>query len=255
MKNYYFLAASLPPLVLGEKIDVSFLEIKERFVLNLPPFDLKVSQLFGLYIDIQNIRSLLQDLPIDNRGNLTEKELDEALLGHFALPQYVFDFLNYYESVSDRLAYFSQLLARFFSEEEGHHRGFLRKYLAFEKQWRLILLGLRAKAMGRDLVEELQFEDPTEPSVAHILAQKDMPAYEPPKEYGALKALFLEHKGDPGQQFLTFTRWRLEQIEDLALEPLFSLDWILSYTARLLVVEDFNNLQEESGRYILETVK
>ena len=35
MANYYFLAASLPPLVLGEKPDLSFEELSARLSINL----------------------------------------------------------------------------------------------------------------------------------------------------------------------------------------------------------------------------
>ena len=46
--------------------------------------------------------------------------------------------------------------------------------------------------------------------------------------------------------------WRLEQIEQLVEEPLFSIDWILAYMARLSIVEDFSTLEAAKGEIILE---
>jgi hypothetical protein len=35
-------------------------------------------------------------------------------------------------------------------------------------------------------------------------------------------------------------------------KPLFSIDWILSYMARLLIVEQWNDLDSAKGKIILE---
>jgi hypothetical protein len=87
MANYFFLAASLPPLVLGQKPDITFDELMNRFEINLTPEDLEKSKVMRRFIDLHNIRSLLLEEPIDPRGNLNEKALDEALLIKNILPQ------------------------------------------------------------------------------------------------------------------------------------------------------------------------
>ncbi len=45
------------------------------------------------------------------------------------------------------------------------------------------------KTIERDMAKELQFEDPTDPLVAQILAQKDSGSYEPPPDYADLKEM------------------------------------------------------------------
>ncbi len=94
MGNYYFLAPSLPPIALRDKPDISFNELKGRLVVNLSKKDLALSQLLMRFTDICNIRNLFMEEPIDTRGTLSEKELDEALLVRAGLPDYVFDFLD-----------------------------------------------------------------------------------------------------------------------------------------------------------------
>ena len=56
------------------------------------------------------------------------------------------------------------------------------KYYEFERELRLILTALRAKRSGKDIIRELQFEDPTDPLVADILAQKDARRLRPAAE-------------------------------------------------------------------------
>jgi hypothetical protein len=255
MRNYYFVAPSLPPLSLKEKPEITFAELMWRLQINLSKSDLEKAKLLSRFVDICNIRALLMEEPIDPRGNLSEKELDEALLVQMHLPSYVFDFLSQFEKVPDRIKNFSGLLARFFNEEIPKQKGFLRDYLTFEREWRLVLVGLRAKQLGRDLAKELQFEDPTDPLVAHLLAQKDSDRYDPPMEYMEIKEILASCKGDPWAENKAFAEYRFRKIEEIAEGKLFTIDQILSYEAQLMIVEMINELDREKGRMILDTFK
>jgi hypothetical protein len=253
--GYYFLASSLPPLELGSRPEIAFEELKGRLELNLTKEDFQKSVVLRRYVDLHNIRCLLSEEPLDPRGNLDEKELDEALLIQDILPEYVFDFLNQFENSADRISHFSGLITRYFNEEIPKQKGFLLQLLLFEKAWRLVMLALRAKEMGRDVAKELQFEDATDPIVAHILAQKDAPDYQPPDEYADLKELIHACGHDPWEKYRVFAAYRFNKIGQMVEKPLFSIDWILSYLAQLMILEEQYELNETKGRVILDTFK
>ena len=185
MTSFYFLAPYLPSLDFPAMPDISVLELKEVLKLNLSSKDHKVVDELRLFVDISNIRPLLTEEEIDPRGALSEKELDEAILTKALLPEYVFDYFDKYQSLADRIKHFAELLSRFFQEASLGNNAFLKSYFQFERQWRLVLVALRAKAAGKDLVKELLFEDFSDPFVAHILAQKDATSYDPPVEFSA----------------------------------------------------------------------
>ena len=252
MANYYFLAASFPPLVLGEKPDITFDELTARLAINLTKKDFEQTVVFRRFLDLSNIRALFLEDAIDSRGNLNEKELDQALLLQDGLPEYAFDFLGRFETAAEKLRFFSGLISTYFNEEILRQKGFLKSYLEFERSWRLVLLALRAKQLGRDVIAELQFEDLTDPLVLGILAQKDAPSYDPPIEFADLKEKYLSCGPDPWLQFKTMAEWRFHRIEELVEKPLFSIDWILSYMARLLIVEQWHDLDHAKGKIILE---
>lgn len=252
MANYYFLAASLPPLMLGEKPDLSFDELAARLVINLTKNDQKKAEVMRRYFDLSNIRALFLEDAIDPRGNLSEKELDEALLVKDDLPQYAFDFLERFDDAAEKLRFFPGLLAAYFNEEGVKRKGFLKTYLNFERDWRLVILTLRAKKLGRDIIEELQFEDSKDPFVVGILAQRESPSYTPPVDYVGLKELYTASGLDPWQQYEGLAKWRMNRIEEIVEQPLFSIDWILSYMARLWIVEQYNELDSSKGKMILE---
>lgn len=255
MKNYYFLVPSLPPLQLRALPELPFIAFKDRLKENLSKQDFCQVQVLLRYMDVCNIRALLMEEPIDPRGNLSEKELDEAILVKAHLPDYVFEFLDEFTNTAERIKNFSALLARFFVEELPPLTGFLKKYFTFERQWRLILVAMRCKQLGRDLIAELQFEDLTDPMIAEILAQKDADHYEPPQEFLELKELILSAQGDPWQEHKAFAEYRFKKIEEMAEGALFSLDRILAYALQLMIVEQCHELDEVKGRMILDTFK
>lgn len=255
MRNYYFVVPSLPPLALNVRPEITFEELAARLAINLSKEDLEKTKVLRRFVDINNIRALLMEEGIDPRGNLNEKELDEALLVHTILPDYVFDFLDRFEKTADKIRNFSGLLAHFFNEEIPKQEGFLHRYLTFEREWRLVLLALRAKQLHRDVAKELQFEDPTNAIVAHVLAQKDSEIYEPPPEYAELKEVIASCYADPWAEHKAFAEYRFKKIAELAESTPFTIDQILAYMAQLMIIESMFELDKERGKMILETFK
>lgn len=255
MGNYYYLAASLPPLDFPHKSEVTFASLQLPLSLNLSKKDQEKVRILRLFFDLSNIRHLLLEEEIDPRGNLKEKELEDALLSETSLPEYVFDFLKTHETLAEKLRAFPALLAKFFQEETGKAEGFLKQYFEFERQWRLVVLALRAKKLHRDLTEELQFEDLHDPFVMQILAQKDAENYEPPLEYAEIKDLLHACGPDPWQQNKALCSYRFHTIHEMISESPFSMDWILAYLAQLMIIEYWNELDETKGRAILDTFK
>jgi len=255
MRSYYYLAASLPPLEFPHLPSESFVSLEESLRTNLTQGDQKQVMALRLFADILNIRPLFLAEEIDAKGNLSEKELEEALLHQLFFPSYVFSFLEKYTTLEDKLAHFPELLTQFFVEESEQHEGFLRKFFTFEREWRLVLLALRAKRLQRDVVQELQFEDPLDPFVLQILMQKDAADYEPPKEYQDVKELFLLHLGDPVLQNQALARYRFFKVQEMWEDGAFSLDRILGYLSQVMILEYWNRLDSMRGKMILDTFK
>lgn len=252
MNRYYFLVPSLPPLRFPQKPDIDWQDFLSRLQVNLSARAMKQPQRLRRFVDVCNIRALFLGEPLDPTGNLTEKELDEALLVRADLPVYVFDFLDQYGTREEQLMHFPGLLALFFLKESEEASGFLKRYFAFERAWRLVGAALRAKQVGRSFIREFQFEDPKDPFVAHILAQKDAAQYDPPEEYREIKEVLVACKGDPWMEERYFTEYRLRQIDELLGMEQFSLDAVLGYMAKLMLIEAYFALEEEKGRWIIE---
>jgi hypothetical protein len=254
MAQYYFITSALPPLSIGQRPLLSFKECVDMLSLNLSPTDLETVDEMLFSIDLGNIRSFWMGGPLDERGKFSAKELEEALLVKEDLPDYLIDFLDRYDSREERLRYFSALYVSFYRDRIEKSKGFLKDYFTFEREVRLVLSALRAKDFDRDLDFEMQFEDSMDSFVMEILVQKDSPGFSPPHGYKELKTLYMSTKDKPKELHKSILEYRFNRIEQMEENEHFSMNRILGYLVRLIIVESWASLNESQGLAITENL-
>lgn len=260
MTQYYFLSSLLPQLEIGHVPELGFFELKQYLQVQLSDHDLEVFQRFMRLTDLDNFRALWAGEPIDPRGNLTTEELEQAQEnlswpGDEPFPPYLLSFLTKYTKNEERIRDFSRIVSRFLEDGRRMERGFFREYFGFEREWRLVMLGFRAKKLGKPVEVELQYEDATDPIVAQILAQKDAKIYEPPFEYKELKPLFEAFANEPLELHRALLKYCFDKYQEFFGQVLFSMDRILGYVAQLLVVEKYLELNVQEGIKIIDRIE
>ncbi|SCA62784.1 Uncharacterized protein SCG7086_AD_00350 [Chlamydiales bacterium SCGC AG-110-P3] len=254
MSNYYFLASLLSELTIGSPSELSFHEFDKLLDSNLTPSDREQVRAIRRLYDIDNVRAMWNEEPHSQYGNYGLNDLDEALLTQSGLPGYVYEFLDRYDEKAERMRHYPGLLGAYFSEEISRSSGFLKEYLTFEREWRLVAAAYRAKVMGRNVGSELQHEDPNEDLVAQILAQKDSPSFEAPTRFEPLVSL-LESKLDrPMEVHQAICEYRFSYLRGLVQDDFFSINKVLSYLVRLILVEEWLELDKRKGLEIMETI-
>jgi len=260
MKEYYFLVAYLPQLEIGHVPALGMSELKELLLVNLSSEDLaKLHRLLRI-IDIENFRAFWMGEPLDPRGNLRKEQIERALYeGAWSdtepFPDYLIAYLDKYQDKAARMAHFTQLLVDYFADEVASNEGFLKEYFAFQRELQLVLVGFRAKKLHRDIAHELQFEDAADPIVAQILAQKDAPVYEPPFEYKELRLIFDNHGQNPLELHKALYAYQFSEIVERWGEELFTIDRILNYVARLILVERWQELNVQKGIAVIDKIQ
>ncbi len=254
MLGNYYIVTSLPSIAIGMPPEISFEEFDHLLVTHLSASDYAQAQAIRRYYDIQNIKSYWLKEPLDPRGNYNFNQLEEALLNKSDFPKYVYQFLDEHEGLEERLKYFPELVATYFREEINASSGFLKEYLELEREMRLVLTGFRAKKLGRDPAYELQFENPDDPVVAQILAQKNSLTYEPPTKFEELKPLFEEHYNDPLALHQALNEYKFEKVENMVGLEIFTLRRILAYMVQLILVEKWIELDKQKGMKVVESI-
>jgi hypothetical protein len=252
MSNYYFLTSIMPHLEVGHPPGMHSEELNDLLTEALSPRDWNKYTSLRRYVDLENLRAYIKGEALDPRGNYNKVALDEAVQEGLGFPEYVYDFMSRYESKEEQLRHFSFLFTQFFNEALDEEDDFLRSYFSFEREWRLVMVGARAKHAGRDVAVELQHEDPSDAITAQILAQKDAKNFEPPFGYEDLKMTFELKRGSPFELHKALSEYRFDKIMELELGSLFSINRVLEYMARLMIVEKWQELDALEGKNILE---
>ncbi|MFV0339565.1 MAG: DUF2764 family protein [Parachlamydiaceae bacterium] len=254
MKGYFFLVTSLPQLHLGNPLDISWDELTFLLTSNLDKSDYNQVKALRLYYDLENIRSFWSGFPLSRFGNFNEVDLEQALVARLGLPSYVYDFMARYDSKEERLKHFSLLFENYF-EEQLHASGwFLTQVFKMVRDVKVILTALRAKTLGKDLLAELQFQDPQDSLIADILAQKDAKSYDPPEEYQEVKHLYETHSESPLELQKALLQYQFRKVDELIGLHIFTLDAVLSYVYRWILVERWSDLDQQKGKEIINSI-
>lgn len=256
MANYYYIGTYLTPLSFSMKPEISFHELDTLLHDQLTEKDYGKTLVIRRFFDLLNLRAFWLREELDPRGEMTSVELEEALMGRVGLPDYVYDYLDAYPHLPDRIRHFPLLLAKFFQTGENLNDPFLHNYFNLERELRLVMTGFRAKKLGRDLSVELQYENPEEELIAQLLAEKDAKAFEPPEKFEELKVLFEKEGDHPLALEKGLDLYRFEKIENLVdMADQFSIHRILAYMTQLILVEKWFELDEKKGKQIVETIR
>lgn len=255
MTKYYFVGTRLPSLSFDAPPEISFPELDGLLRDNLTQKDYAKTLVLRRLFDILNLRFFWLEEELDPRGELSSGALEEALISRVGLPEYVYDFIDKYPKKEDRIHHFPFLLAKFFQSSENLRDPFLRHYLGFEREMRLVMTAFRAKKLGRDLSVELQYENPEEDLIAQLLAQQDAKSYEPPEKYRELKILFDKFGDQPMALEKALDEYRFNVIESLVdLADVFSIERILAYLAEFILIEKWFELDAVKGIQIVDTI-
>lgn len=254
MAQYFFLATALPALEIEAAPEISYEELETLLKESLLPKDYEQIKILKRYYDILNLRALWKGEKLDVYGNFEKDALSESLTEGIGLPKYILDFSETYQTKAERLANFPLLLASFFKQELATADPFLKRYFDFERKLRLVLVGFRAKKMGRNVASELQFENPEDLLVAQIMAQKDAPEYEPPEGFEELKTLFSMYYEQPQKLYQALCRYSFDAVEEMKSQNVFSLSSILGYYIQFILVKKWQELDKEKGLEIINRI-
>ncbi len=254
ISDLFYLNASLPDIRIGEPVELSHHDLTFLIAVNLNQSDRRQIDVIRRYYDLQNARYLWMGQPLDPYGTLNQDELEDALVTGIGIPDYLFDFVEKYEEKDERLNHFPQVISRYFETEIARTRGFIRDYLIFERDWRLVFAALRAKTLGRDPLVEFQYEDPNEDIVAQIIAQKDSKTYEPPARYEPIKSLYENYADNPTELYQALAHYRFSVIDERLGVEMTSLERVIGYLIQLIIAEKWLALDKQKGKEILESV-
>ena len=234
MSNYYFVGTILPPLSFETEPEVDFRSLDSLLKDNLSQSDYQKTVAIRRFFDLLNLRALWTHEAMDLHGEMSAQEMEEALITTTNLPDYIFDFLAKFHSLQERLE---------------------RAYFSFERNFRLVTTGFRAKKLHRDLITELRFEDLQEEFIKEMIAQNEGKEFTLPEEYEEIKNSYEKFGEEPLLLQRALDEYRFNFIDQLV-DPsdTFSIERILAYMIQLIIVEKWFELDKAKGMQIVDTI-
>ncbi|MDP1879691.1 MAG: DUF2764 family protein [Parachlamydiaceae bacterium] len=255
MANYYYVGTYLPSLSFDLAPEITLARLELLLQDNLTPADYEKTKILRRFYDILNLRSLWLGEEFDPFGEMKIFEIGEALISNQGLPAYVYEFIESNPLKEDRIRHFPFLVTKFFQSGKEIRDPFLRHYLNFERELRLVMTALRAKKLNRNLAEELQFEDPEEAFIAELFAIKDFKAEDLPDNYKEIKVIFDKYGDEPLALQKAIDEYRFNKIDQLVeLSDTFSIERILAYLAQFIIVQKWFELDNDKGIRMVETL-
>ncbi|MCF7852068.1 MAG: DUF2764 domain-containing protein [Simkaniaceae bacterium] len=253
MRNYFFLANTLPDLSVDSKPVMAFSELMVLFNENLSSSDLEEVRVLRAFYDVMNLERLLDEEELDFRANLNYNELKDELVHQEYLPKYFFNFLEKHKENEEQRLFFPELLMDYF-RTESEKKKVSAFVLQFERKLRLFLLAYRAFKSNLSLDEELRFEDKNDALVGLLLSSKSIHDLDFGDEYQHLAASLDQLKENPLEEEKLILKFRFDFYTNFAIGHPFSLYNLLAFMMKLILLEDFEKHEKEDGNLILNSI-
>ncbi len=263
--NYYFLVTGLPDLILDEGKNISsFSEFMEELQEQISSGDQELLRCIRLPLDNSNLITVLQNSKkeFDPHGNFTRDEISYAIKNGDGLPEYMLAFLEAYKEnrlPSSPLIAQDQLNCFFYERMIAHPNQFIREWFTFELNLKNLIAGVNSRK-GLEHFDALASE--RERAVASVIIgvndEAEMILRSNAPDFGLSSQLsWVERVINMSRSNLLefekgvdLLRW--DMLNELTTFSYFSIETIIAFSIKLMMVERWKNLDVQAGKVVLE---
>jgi len=263
-RNYYCLVAGLPDLVMEDrKMAFSSVALREMLHEDLHPQDYRLVCLFFLPYDHQNIINRLfnKDIPFDKRGVYPEELIDEVtdkktfeLAEETGLPVYVDQFLNDFYEREEKPARDDaerQLTAAYYQMLLEGSNTFVSAFAHQELTVRNIIVALNGRKYDLEVEKDIMGQG----DVVDALKKSRARDFGLTTDVEMLDHLMQIHENpDPLDREMKLDLMRWQFLDEETFFNYFTIEKVLAFTLKLMIVERWFELDEERGRELFKNL-
>ena len=263
-RNYYCLVAGLPDLVADDKkLALSSVQFREMLSEDLHPADYLLAQLFFLPYDHKNLLNILfsKNAEWDERGNFSREILGQftdrkafELSDTSAFPPYMINFLNQFYGDEGVLNYFEAdmlLIASYYEHLSSSKNKLAREIAQNDRTIGNIMNALNGRKYELSFEENLVGSDTITEALVKSRA-RDFGLSSEVHEIEELIQIF-ETENLLDREFkLDLYRWN--NLDEMTFFNYFSIEKILAFLLKLLIVERWYHLDKEKGQLMFNKI-
>lgn len=257
--NYYCLVAGLPDLLLNEeRHPLTSLQFRLDMASELTPPDYQLLEWIYRPYDNKNLINLLlqNDTEFDELGNYSEEYLKEQIQAPATIADYMKILITAYNSEQFDRSLFNlekTLQELFYQSVMKTGNAFIRQWFAFDRNIKSILTALNCRkydySLGQQLVaagdhtdfQEILLKENIRPE---LFIDEDIPYLDQLFRIAESGAQATEKEKALDQIKFTFS-------DDLTIFNYFTIEKILSFAVKLLIIDRWRKLDDETGKAFL----
>ncbi len=261
-KNYYYLVAGLPDIVPEEKkMNFSSVQFRELLRDELTEKDFGLARLFFLPFDHQNLLNLFFEAgkEWDERGNYTREELEPLidkknldLMELSDFPDYISRFVSTMHSEDapeNRTEAAGMLTRAYYHYLEESPNEYVRQVAYYQRNTGNVMAALNARKYEMEMEYVLMGDD----EVTDALRKSRARDFGLSSEVEYMEELVQIYETDnlkEREMKLDMHKWKF--LEELTFFNYFSIERVLAFLQKLLIVERWFHLDAEKGREMFQ---
>lgn len=249
-RNYYYLVAGLPDIILEQnKLSITLEDFKQELLTHLHPSDYLLLEKLFLPADNRNVLNmLLKNIQeFDDSGKYTFDELEDEIKEPEILPEYLKAFISHFKSnqpVFTDMSWEDQLTCLYYEYTSNVSNDFLRTWFEFERNVKNILTGLTARR-HKIPVENMLIGDNT---VTNGIRKSNARDFGLSAEFPFVdKLIQINENSNLLEREKAIDQLKWNYIDDLNTFNYFSIEVILGFVLKLAMVERWLKLDKKSG--------
>lgn len=254
-RNYYCLVAGLPDIIIdGNKPGKTSHEFKNELAEQLLTSDYKFAELLYLHYDNKNLLNLL--LKQDNRfiplGNYTEEYLEEQIKEPTNIVDYMKQLIFNFKaetSGNSNLSIENELQSLYYEYVLQVENDFLKQWFMFDRDMKNILTAVNCRKYGYDTEKQLipvKHENEVYETLIKSSPKPDLFADEVPYADKILQIAESEMDISEKEKALDNIKWKF--LDEHTFFNYFTIEKILSFVIKLIIVERWIELDNETGK-------
>lgn len=249
-RNYYYLVAGLPDIILEQsKLSVTLGDFRRELEAHLHPDDYRLVETLFLTADNSNVLNMLLKniVEFDNTGKYTFDELEDEIKEPETLPEYLKTFISQFKSnqplVPD-MSWEDQLTTLYYEYATQVSNDFLRTWFEFERNVKNILAGLTARR-HKIAVENLLIGNDI---VTNAIRKSNARDFSLSAEFPYVdKLIQLNENSNLLEREKAIDQLKWNHIDELNTFNYFSVEVILGFVFKLAMVERWLKLDKKTG--------
>ncbi|NPV36153.1 MAG: DUF2764 family protein [Bacteroidales bacterium] len=249
-RNYYYLVAGLPDLVMEQsKVKSTLQELLTELAQYLHPADYRLVERLFWPIDHGNVYHLLLKTgePFKSGGRFSAEELEEEIKNPVRLPRYVANFIQAYknnEPIWPHLSWEDQLTALYLDEMCHSTNLFMRQWFTFERNLRNVLAALTARKFKLEVNKVVVGDDDISRAIARSQS-RDFGISDEFPQVEKIIQIFETTQLAEREKSIDVLRWNY--LDELNTFNYFSIEVILAFLIKLQIVQRWMALDPKAG--------